>query len=242
MKKLLFVALFMCCQTLSESQRAAEEIIAQHLAAKGGSSAWDSVKTAKMDIQVIYTAVAGMESKMTQTIVNLKAHRMDIVGPFKAESTIAFNGNKGWSIGKSMGQTARSTIDSAEVQELKYQTDLAGPLHHYQEKGYKVTYLGKDTVQNAEAHKIKIELNAATTYYSSIDIKTHLEVKRVIVTPIRGKPATISLYYSDHKTVGNVVFPHRVEMHNSKGVMVFVYHKIELNLPVDPKVFEMPGQ
>jgi len=215
-----------------------DSLLAQHLTATGGI-AWDSIQTAKFETQVTPRNNPNFSSSITYHIDYLKAHRMDIKNSF-SEATICVQGNGGWSVGKFMGETKKESIDNTEAQELKYQMDITGSLHRPKDKGYEIGYIGIDTAQGLPAYKIQVSFAPGITYCCFLNCKTLLEVKRIVDAPIRGQNTRIEFYYSDFKKVNQLLVPHRTEMHNRKGVMIFEHREILFNLPLDARLWLKP--
>lgn len=241
MIKIFFFNFILLCSPMIAYAQTAEEIIEKHLIAKGGS-ALDSIKSATMEVEVSSENAPGMKSGMTYNTIMMKSHRIDVHIPYMYDAVICFSGNSGWSSMKFGDKNPEITlIDSAEVQDLKYQTEILGPLYHYKEKGYKVAYLGKEKVNEVESYNIKINAANNTTYNCYIDTVNYTEIKRTIIAPSNGQMITVDLYYSMIKPVIGVMMPFKIEMHNKKGIMYFDFVKIILNCAIEEKLFDIPS-
>ncbi len=239
MKHLIFCLPFLFFGTTVSAQTAAE-IIEKHLVARGGS-ALDSVRNTKMDIEVVLKNAPGMTFKATYSTVMMQSHRIDMSVPNLYDAVICFSGDQGWGVLKKDGKSDLTLMDSAAVQELKYQTEILGPLYQYQQKGYKVEYLGREQVNETETFNIKVEAANNTTYNCFIDTQTFMEVKRAVIAPSNGQMISVEFYYSDLKPVLGVIMPFKIEMSNRKGTTYFIFQTIELNTNLDPKLFEVPS-
>lgn len=240
MKYLIFCLSFLFSVTTVSAQTVAE-IIEKHLVARGGS-ALDNVRNAKMDIDVVYKNAPSMKSKATYSTVMMQSHRIDLSVPNLYDAVICFSGDQGWGAIKKEGKTDLNFMDSAAVQEVKYQTEILGPLYHYQQKGYTVEYLGKEQVNETEAFKVKVSAAVNTTYHCFIDTQTFMEVKRTVLAPNNGQMISVEFYYSDLKPVLGVWMPFIIEMRNRKGITYFNHQQIEFNTNLDPKLFEIPNR
>jgi outer membrane lipoprotein-sorting protein len=211
-----------------------ETIIEQHLAALGGPAALDSLETVILEADIVMKAMPDLKNTVHMTIVHRQAYRMEMKTP-QVNSTVFMDGNKGWNIARLMGQRKKLQIDSIEACELRYQTDLTSPLHRYREKGYAVSYLGKDTVATgAPAHIFKVEFAPQTSYWCYLDAQTLLEVHRRVEAPVNRKLHTMELTFSDYRLVdGRTKKPYRIVMKNKRGEMTYNYSNIILNPPVD---------
>ncbi|MDX1910838.1 MAG: hypothetical protein SFV22_05095 [Saprospiraceae bacterium] len=209
-------------------------IIAKHIEVMGGT-ALDSLETAIMEADMAMLIAPDVKNPMRMTIVHQQAYRMELKTA-QVVSTVFVSGNKGWNIANLMGQRKKLPIDSVEAGELRYQTDLTGPLHRYREKGYAVSYIGLDTLENkATAYVFKVEFAPQTTYWCYLDTTSLLEVKRRVEVPINRKLHSMELTFSDYRRVGRVMKPYQIAMQNKRGTITYTYTSILLNPPVDRK-------
>jgi outer membrane lipoprotein-sorting protein len=240
MKKIIFSLLIICSHVNTYAQPV-EAIIDKHIIARGGA-ALDSIKNAKMDIELSYKNAPTMKQTMTYHTLMRAAHRIDISIPNMYDAVICFNGNQGWQSVKKGDESPKvKLIDSSEVQDLKYQTEILGPLYQYKEKGYKVEYLGKEKVNDIETYNIKVKAINNTMYNCYIDTITYAEIKRTVTAPSSGQIITVELYYSNIKPVSGVMMPFRIEMLNKRGVTYFDFKNIILNATIENKLFDAPS-
>lgn len=240
MKQLLFNCLLLLSCSAASAQTAAA-IIEKHLSIRG-ADALDSVKNARMDLEVVLKNAPSMKSKATYSTVMMQSHRIDLHVPNLYETVICFSGDQGWGLLKKAGKTELTRMDSATVQELKYQTEILGPLYQYQEKGYTVEYLGREVMDESVAFILKVNAAHSTTYHCYINTQSLLEVKRTVLAPNNGEMITVDLYFSEYKPVLGVLMPFKIEMRNRKGTTYFNFQQIELNTRLAPKLFEIPSE
>jgi hypothetical protein len=240
MKKIILGICLLFSALVSHAQTA-DEIIAKHVAATGGS-AWDKLKTIKMDMSMTSQAAPGMVIPMSITTVNKKAMRMDVSLMGMTQSS-CINGDKGWANNPFQGQMDAEPLTADQVKEMKEQTDLAGHLNGYKEKGYTAEYLGKEDVEGTDLHKIKLTLSPTHTQYSLIDPESFMEVKQISVVTVDGKEVTSESIMSDYTTIEGITMPYTIEQNNPMmGATVMKVTKLEINPTVDEKIFEMPAK
>jgi hypothetical protein len=131
-------------------------------------------------------------------------------------------------------------MDSVETKELSSQKFIDSPLHGWKEKGYVVSLVGTDTAQGKTAHVFRVEFEPATTYLCYIDSASLLEVRRIIDAPSNGNMLKFEMEFADYQQVSGVWLPRQMKMTNKKGVMIWEYQDIKLNVPVDGQLFEKP--
>jgi Outer membrane lipoprotein-sorting protein len=240
MKKLLSISLFFLFAIALQAQTA-EEIVAKHIAAMGGAN-WEKVKTLQMDIKMTAQAAAGMEIPIKMTVVNKKAMRMD-VSLMGMTQTMCVNGDAGWANSPFQGKMDAEPMTADQAKDMKEQTEVAGQLYNYKEKGYTIEYLGKEDVEGTECYKIKLVISPTKTQYSLIDPETFYEIKNITVSMVDGKEQKMESVSSDFKTIEGLVFAHTINQSNPMmGPTVMTVNNVTINPPVDNAVFEMPAK
>ena len=120
----------------------------------------------------------------------------------------------------------------------KAQLQVGGELFDYAAKGSKVELLGKDS----SLYKIKLTTkdSSETIYY--IDPSTYYVTKMTKSGEVMGQQVEITISYSDFKkTDYGFTIPYTTQLDfGSMFSMAISTKKVEINPPVDPKIFEMP--
>ena len=70
----------------------------------------------------------------------------------------AYDGSSGWQINPFEGRRDPELLGEDDLRDLVYQADFYGPLVDYKEKGNKIEYLGKDTVDGDDVYRLKVTL------------------------------------------------------------------------------------
>lgn len=214
-----------------------DEIVQKYAKAVGGVDNFKKIKTAKFS----GTASAqGNEFPLTVQIINGRAMRTD-VEVMGQTVTNAYKDGKGWKINPYAGAPTATDATPAELNEFRIQGSLMSQLMDYKDRGYKAELLGQDTVQGAKAYKIKLTTddNKTTTYF--IDANTYLLVKTIGMRTLMGQEMEVETFYSDVKDIGNVKFAMTRSVHSGGQVLQEVrFDKIELDVPIDEKIFDKP--
>ena len=117
---------------------------------------------------------------------------------------------------------------------------LESRLFNYKNNGSQAQYLGMDNVDGKPAYKIEVTSpdSLKTTFY--IDSSTHYLTQ--LIREFQGQVTTAK--YSDlRKTDFGNIMPYAEELTLPQGMQAtMTTSKVEVNVPVDPSVFDMPRQ
>ena len=214
----------------------ADEIIQKYSAAMGGLDNFNKVQSAKFTGTI---TAQGMDLTLTMQIINGKAMRSD-VEVMGQSVTNAYKNGKAWKINPFAGAPSATEVTGAELNEFKAQSFLASQLMDYKARGYKVELLGQEDVDKVKAYKIKLTVddNKVNTYY--IDAATSMLIKSVSTREMMGQELEVETYFSDIKDFGGIKFSmSRTQKANWEVFQEIHFDKVELNVPVDEKIFDM---
>ncbi len=208
-----------------------DEIVDKHLTAMGGKEKMLALKTVKMtgnlgvqgiDVGIVVTAAQGIGS------------RTDISVPGMGEGFQIMGTSKGWSFMPFQGQTTPEEVPADQVKTSQSQLDIQGALFNYKEKGSQAALLGKETADGMDAYKIKLTSKDGKVSTFFIDTKNFYKIKSISVVKAPEGEMDMETSYSDFKkTADGYIFP--FSQTNPRGVIVF--SSIEVNKPVDEKIF-----
>ena len=209
----------------------ADEVVEKYVTALGGKEKLLSLKSVKMSGNL---SVQGFDVGVTVTAVHGVGFRNDISVPGMGEGFQVVNTTKGWNFMPFQGQASPEEIPAEQAKASQGQLDLQGPLVNYKEKGNQVELQGKETVDGAECHKLKVTTKDGKITTLLIDAKTGYRVKSIskMTTP-NGEEDVESTYSDFKKNEDGFVFP--FSQTNARGTIVF--STIETNKPVDEKIF-----
>jgi outer membrane lipoprotein-sorting protein len=217
-----------------------EEIVASHLAARGGKARLQGLRSIRETGTV--TASGGRVARVVREIKRPGLLRLE----FSTEGTtsvFAHDGTTGWQIAPLQGQFEPQAMPpEAEATAGVDQRDIEGPLLNWREKGHLVELVGRETLPGGEAFKLKVTLNGGAIRYDYVDVASHQVVRSDVTRTIRGHAVQLENTFSEFRPVGGLVFPHRVETHakDRPEVLTIVVEKIELDPELDDTRFRMP--
>lgn len=232
----VFLSILMLVSVASFAQTA-DEVIANHIAARGGADKLNAVKTLRM---VADMSVAGMSIPVKMVLINGVGMRMEL-NAMGSDIVTVVDSTGGWAINPMGGSGDPVKGNASDLKGALTQIDITGGLLNYKEKGHSAELVGKEAINGNDAFKIKLKLknSAEVTYF--FDSKTYNLVKNIAVANLGGQEFEASTFYSNHKAVDGVVFPMDSEVsHPQFGTMATTYKTIEVNPAVDSTILAFP--
>jgi hypothetical protein len=202
-----------------------DEIINKHSTAMGGKEKIISLKTVKMT--GIFKGGAGGEFNLViikKHLVGFRQEQSANGNTFNSIVTIA----KIWNFRR--GQAATGGKDDVYFKATKNQIDLQGPFINYKEKGTKIELVGKETLAGILCYKLKV------TFKDGTDINYYIDTNTNFIYKISYKTTYAYTLTNYKKNTEGYWFPYTTQ--NIRGGITN-YHKIETNIAVDNKIFEV---
>lgn len=235
MKKLLllFAAGITLCVPAAKAQTA-EEIVNKYVQAVGGEAAWKKVNsiTAKGSI-----AAPAATVDMTLITLNGKGFRTDY-------SVMGMSGYQiitptaGWYLNPGEESDKPQPIPEEMVKASVDQLDAQGALIDYKMKGHKVEYLGKETIDGKECHKLKLNYKSGKeeTWFITADKYELAATEGTLKGSSEEQKSRTT--YTDFKTLPEgIVYPMTIK--TERGDIKL--STVEINKPVDEKIFAPAG-
>lgn len=227
---MLLTAAVAIATSVSAVAQTADEVVQKHIAAIGGADAWRKVNTLKMTGTM---NMQGMELPMTVITEHNKGMRQEF-SAMGMENYQIVTPTGGWSYIPAMGQNKPEAMTEEQVKASADELDIRNDLVDYAKKGYTVELKGKETVNEVECYKLVLKKKSGEETYL-IDPKTNYVVKTISTVSMDGKEEEVPTTYSNYqKTDAGIVVPMSIE--SAMGPIIFT--SVEVNKPVDPKIFE----
>lgn len=227
--KTLLVGLISFSAFFSSAQTA-DDIINKHVESLGGKDKVAALKSIRMTGSM---SAQGTDINLVLSKVHDVGMRMDldIMGSSNYQ---LMNEKTGWAYFPVMGMTEPKEMEAPQFKTSVNQLDVQGALVNYKDKGTTIELLGKEKVDGADAHKIKVTYKNGHTATYFIDEKTSRHVKTVSKTVANGNEMEVETTFSDFKqNADGYWFPYAVT--NAQGTITF--DKIETNVAIDSKLF-----
>jgi outer membrane lipoprotein-sorting protein len=221
------------------AQPSVDELVAKHIEALGGLENLKAVETMRMT----GTAVLGgkMESPLTLLMKRPNSSRLEL--QYEGQTVVqGFDGTTGWMLLPMRGTGAEKATDE-ENAEMKESSDFDGPLVDYKAKGYKVESEGQEDVAGKHAWKLKVTRDSGHVESIYLDPTTYLPLKISMRRTPGGKAVEIERYPSDYRKTGSIVLPYTIEQKaEGRSVMVMKIDHIDVNVPLNDVLFQMPAK
>jgi hypothetical protein len=224
----------------SAPAQTADDLVQRNLLAKGGPDAIKAIHSLRMT------------GKMQMGSLTADATR-DALAPNQLRQTFtiqgmtqiaAYDGRTGWQISPFAGRRDPELLGEEDLRDIVEDADFTGPLIDPAAKGNRIEYLGKDTLDGDDVHRLKVTLKNGDTLYYYLDPETFLEVRVDRIQNIHGALRETFTEMGSYKKVAGVYMPFTLESGskqtpNSRTKVTFT--KIEANISIDSNEFHMPG-
>ncbi len=231
MKKTFILLSALFSVSVYTQAQTADDIINKNITAMGGMDKLNSIKTLYEE-DSLNAGTMKIPVKIWQ--IAQKAQRVE----FSLGGMTGFQilrSDSGWNFAPFQGQTKPEPATADEVKKSQEQLYVTDAFVNYKDKGYKVTYEGKDETEGSEAYKLKVTISdsISETYY--IDPDTYYVIQVKSKTTQNGKVIEGTETRSDYKkTSDGYIFP--MEDNNS-GMGEIKTYVIKVNSPIDTKIF-----
>jgi hypothetical protein len=228
-KTLTLLALLVGASSLTYAQTA-DEIINKNIAAMGGLDKLNAITSIYQEDSL---SAGGAKLSLKSWTINKKSMRGEMT----------FNGmtayqilrrDSGWTFVPFQGQTKPEPMTADQVKKGQQDLYVTDAFVNYKEKGYKVTYEGKDQTEGSEAYKIKVAISDSISETYFIDPDTYYVIQVKTKATINGKSIESTDTRSDYKkTADGYIFP--MESNSDQGdTKTYV---IKVNAPMDSQIF-----
>ena len=231
MKKTLTLLTLLIGGTSLMIAQTADDIINKNIAAMGGLAKLNSIKTVYMEDSLF---AGGAKLPLRVWAVDKKEMRAEFSFNGMTGFSILRN-DSGWNFLPFQGQTVPAPSTSDEVKKGQQDLYVTDAFVNYKEKGYKVTYEGKDETEGSESYKIKVTVSDSLSETYFIDPDTYYVIQVKTKATVNGKTNESTETRSDYKkTADGYVFPMEDNSSNQGDTKTYV---IKVNQPMDSKIF-----
>ncbi len=215
-----------------------DEIIASHIAARGGLSRLRAIQTKRVEGHL--QLPGGREATLVSEFKRPNRMRMDFTtGGITA--TRAFDGSTGWHLLPFAGEKSPQPITGQELKDLSEDSDIDGPLVDYRQKGHSVDLVpGNCIFDNRPCFHLKIRLKDGNVQHQYLDRDSFLAIGVIKNGP---DGSEVEGHLSDYRRVNGVMFSFHSEIRvaGQPEVQKYSVDKVEINVPIEDSRFRMPA-
>jgi len=213
-----------------------DDIVARHLAARGGAERWQAVRSLRMTGRAV--AGPGREVLVSREILRPARIRTEFTSQGVTD-VYASDGEHGWYASPSTGVFDVQRMSPEDVRQAAEQADLEGPFVGWRSKGHRVELIGKDTVDGREAYQLRTTLAGGHVRVDFIDAQTFLIIRTDTTRRGRGQTLQLETTFGDYRESGGLLFPHSI-VSTAKGrpqALEIVVDTVEVNPAIDETRF-----
>lgn len=230
MKK-FFLSIFAFAAISFGYAQTADEIVNKHIDAVGGVDSWKKVNSM---VTAGTMQIQGAEIGVNLTVLNGKGSRQDISAMGMTGYQI-ITPTEGWNFMPFQGQKAAEPVTADDLKTSQDQLDIQGSLMDYKTKGHTVEYIGTEDIDGVEAIKLKGTLKGGKTQTYYLDPKTYYVTRVVTKQKVNGKEFDMTTNLSNYqKLPEGIVVPMSIQLPFGELTVT----KVEINTPVDEKIFK----
>jgi hypothetical protein len=221
------------------SAQTLEQIVASHLAARGGREALAAVRTLRMAGHA--SAGPGREAIVRREIARPGKIRTEFV--FQGMTGVyAWDGTAGWRVSPLDGSLEAEPLPDDEAAGTAEQADIEGPLVDWKLKGHTLELVGSAALPGGAAHELKLTLKSGAVRRVFVDAGTGLIVRTDSTRRRRGRELALETSFGDYRKTSGVAFPHAIEagVRGRPQRLRIVVESVEVNPALDDSRFQMP--
>ena len=218
----------------------ADEIIARHLAARGGLERIRSVQSLRMHA----TATRGSGESVLLSREIKRPGRIRLEFTYQGVTGVyACDGEQGWRVSPSTGSMDPQLMAPPETRAALEQADIDGPFVDSEAKGITVELLGRVPVAGRQAFKFKATSKNDAVRHFYVDADTYLLVRTDATRTMRGRTVQLETTFADYRDVNGLRFPPLIESaaRGRPAPLRIVVDIVEVGPAIEDARFSLPG-
>jgi hypothetical protein len=224
--------------SLALKAQTVEEVITHYLNFTGGEKQWKKIHTIVSSGTYNYGGIE-FPFEAYSKAPDLYKYIVSSNGKYFVQS---FDGKQGWKIDGFKDETSKTILTGKEVRAMANEADveLESPFINYQQKGYRATLEGKDSVDHMLCYKVKlIRANSDTATYFFSTNNFSLLKKQAVSKNAELDNSLLNTYYSDYTITGAIKTPFKmISKIGDQTILTITVKKLQLNTPIDDGSFK----
>ena len=227
MKRSCLFGLLLLFSAIVFAQANVDEVINKVMDAQGGKEKLLTIKTVKMIGNIEFS---GQKIPFNLYAIDKTAYRSEFTFSGLTGYTIITK-DSGFNFSPFQGQTSPESMTAEDVKLSQDNLDQQGVLVNYKEKGYTVDLMENEDVDGVDALQLKVTITPNKTQYYFIDPSNYYIIRIKTVSVSNGQQQRYTNdFYDFRKTAAGIILPYTQDN--------ITFDKIEVNVPVDEKLFK----
>ena len=236
------LALVLTCSTVHA--QTVDDIVAKHIAARGGMDKLKAIQTLK----ITRTVATGIGNNVRVIIYKkrpaLYRGEQGPAQPAGAPLTPrGVNADDAWDIAQGGKVTLRP--DALENETRDIDADFDGLLVDWKTKGHTVTFAGKEALPSGDALKLQVKTKNGIERTIYLDAATYLDIRHTGYLTLPNGRRDVVIDFANWRDVNGVKFPFDITEDRTGGQapvqsLVVYTEKIEANVPMEDALFATP--
>jgi outer membrane lipoprotein-sorting protein len=228
----ILVALLAAAAVATLAAQSADDVVTQHLNAKGGLARLKAVSSIRQTSEMTRDGMT-MGMVIVARRPNLARQELTLQGKTIVQ---VFDGTTGWMINPFTGSSDPVALTGPEADLTREQATFDSPLVDYQARGTVVELVGTEEAAGKKVHHLKVTTKSGRVQDVYIDAATGLESRVVTQTP----QGPVDQQFSDFRDVEGVKIPFAIRTQvGAVGTIDIKVLKAEINPPLDDALFNV---
>jgi len=220
-----------------------DDIVARHVAARGGMDRIKAIQTLK----ITRTVAAGIGGTVRVVIYKkrpaLYRGEQGPAAPGAPLTPRGVNAEDAWDTAQGGKIVLRPEDLEAETREID--ADFDGLLIDWKAKGHTVRFDGREAMPGGDVLKLTVKTKSGVERVIYLDAATCLDRRHTGVMRLRNAKLQVVTDFSNWQDVNGVKFPFDINEDRTGGIaaqsLVIYTEKIEANVPMDDSLFATPA-
>ncbi len=221
----------------STDDKTLQEIIAGHIAAYGGESAWEKVDA--LEIKGRFTAFSETDHFHTLKTACGKFYSDYNLGKHRIQEW--HNGSNFHTIDPWQGFEFPRKINKAERHVIMQKAEFFTPLFRWEERGLEVELAGPETIDGINTWKLLVTRPGMLQETWYLDAQTLLAYKSITPWIDFATAATAETFYDDYREINGILLPHYIETTYSTRHITTEIEQVTFNPEFNPQIFAPPA-
>jgi hypothetical protein len=215
---------------------AAEKVLDDYIAATGGRAAYEKLETRVSSGSFALTA---MNQRGTFTMMQAAPRKMylSIEMPGIGKEERGTDGETAWS---KSAMTGNRIVDGEERAQMLRTAALRSDIL-WRELYTKVETVAAEDVGGRKTYKLAFHTPEGTVEHRNYDAETKLLLRTTLTEKSAMGEVPVESTSSDYRKAGEFLLAHKAVIKAMSMEQVLTLEKIEHNVPIDPKLFEVPA-